>query len=88
MRSRILLSILVLGLLPGFAQAGKKNTKRSKDSSERTTDARFSGATVHGKYAHSPETVVSVESEKKLIRIVKPREKFKFQIKKSLEDYK
>lgn len=85
MKNSFILAILIVSLVPFSAQAKKK---KNQTHSERTTDARFNGVTVHGKYAHSPETVVSVENDKKLISIVKPRKKFKYQIKKSLEDYK
>lgn len=77
--------------------AKDKNSSKNKSvsskkilsiKSQRTTDANFTGATVHGKYAHSPESTVSVEQEKQLISVVKPREKLIFQVKKSREDYK
>ncbi len=85
MKKRIFLMFLFLSL---FSIHGFSKSNKNKTQTERTTDARFSGATIHGKYAHSPESVVSVEDDKKLIRIIKPRKKFKIQIKKSLEDYK
>ncbi len=83
---------LILVMFPFFLfclnQAIAKASPNSKKNSQRTTEARFNGATVHGKYDHSPEAMVSIEKEKNLISVVKPRENFSFQIKKSQEDYK
>ncbi len=76
--------ICLFCLNQAFAKAKPTLNKKS----QRTTEAHFTGATVNGQYAHSPEAMVSVEKEKKLISVVKPRENFNFQIKKSQEDYK
>jgi hypothetical protein len=74
--------------IPSTASAKKNIQKVSKKINTRTTDAHFSGANIHGKYSHSPESVVTVENEKNLISVVKPRSKLHFQIKKSLEELK
>ncbi len=80
--------ILCFLLTAPFSQAKPKSQTAPTKKSERVTDANFSGSTVNGRYAHSPEATVSVEEEKKLISVVQPRKKFKFQLKQSQEDYK
>ena len=82
------LVILVLIFTPTLGFAKKSSEKKVAQQSSRVTDANFTGTTVHGKYAHSPEAVVSVEQDKKLISVVKPRENFNFQIKQSQEERK
>ncbi len=85
---RVVLLILSISLFSLVCTAETKSKTTSVKKSERVTDANFTGSTVNGRYAHSPEATVSVEEEKKLISVVQPRKKFKFQLKKSQEDYK
>jgi hypothetical protein len=75
-------------LLASSLSVAKSSVKSPKVKSLRTTEANFSGSTVNGKYFHSPEAQVSIEKEKQLISVVKPRENMSIQLKKTQEDYK
>lgn len=77
--------VICLFLLFGSTSAMAKKNK-PQNQSQRTTEAHFTGATVSGKYVHSPEATVAIEKEKNLISVVKPRSNFKFQIQQSREE--
>ncbi len=86
MKHLIVLILIACFASPAFAKKAKKKSAEKKTN--RVTEAKFTGSTVHGKYALSPEAVVTVDQEKELISVVQPRENFDLQIKQSREDYK
>lgn len=89
MKTIVLFLITFMVALSVQAKGSNKSKKAaSKSNSNLTTEANFDGSTVNGKYFHSPESVVAVEQEKKLISVVKPRKTLLFQIKTTQEDYK
>lgn len=88
MKSLALFFISFFMVLSVQAKGSSKTKKANSPNSNLTTEANFNGSTVNGKYFHSPEAVVAVEQEKKLISVVKPRKTFLYQIKTTQEDYK
>lgn len=56
----------------------------SEKKSELSTDIRFSGQEVGGKYQMPGEAVATVEKEKPLIDLIEPRRDFKDRLRKSV----
>lgn len=77
---QILILILFVG---GSALAAEKATP-SKESAHRSTDIRFSGQDVGGKYQSAGEAISTVENEKPLIELIEPRREFKDRLRKSV----
>ncbi len=87
MRSQILITVLVFGLLPAFASttAQKKSTPKAaaKKQSSLTTDAKFDDQAVGGKYQLPMEALSIVENEKSIDDLIGVRKNFRDRVQKT-----
>ena len=76
---KMLLIVLFIGATAAAVEKGG-----AKDSGHRSTDIRFSGQDVGGKYQTAGEAIATVENDKSLINLIEPRREFKDRLRKSV----
>lgn len=65
-------------------QNSEAKSKTSKKASTLSTDIRFNGHDVGGKYQSPGEAVTTIEKEKPLTDLIEPRREFKDRLRKSV----
>lgn len=79
MKPVVLLLIVTLN-----ASAALALDQAPKADGHRSTDIRFTGTDVGGKYQSAGEAIATVEKEKPLLDIIEPRREFKDRLRKSV----
>jgi len=77
------MTVLFSLVLPisAFAASKSKVSKSRAHGSKLSTDIRFSGSDILGKYQVPGEAIATVEKEKPLLGLIEPRREFKDRIK-------
>lgn len=71
-----LLTLTLTGSVQAFGQNKEASLKKT-DQSPLSTDIKFSGSEVQGKYQVPVDSVINVEKEKDLMPLIAPRYHFK-----------
>ncbi len=81
---RNLIILLILSVIASNAAVAATKKKPAKKAANLSTDIRFSGHEVGGKYQIPGEAITTVENEKSLIEMIEPRREFKDRLRKSV----
>lgn len=84
MISQVTLIFLAATFVGQVAAAQKSKKSATQKRSHLSTDVRFSGTDVSGKYQSPAEAVTTVENEKRMLNLIEPRYEFTDRLRKSV----